>query len=536
VCIEGHPEVKQAILDYFELGYARMRRVPLRLAVWLFPLLLLPLMLAASHDFGATWDEELQQRRGEQILDYYTGYAPELAGSEDGSHLYGAGFDVLAVGLQRVFRGDIYIVRHRLNAFVGWLGVVFCGLIAWRLFGPGTALLAMILLTVTPRYFGHSMNNPKDIPFATLSAAILYVVCGLPGQYPFFRVSNASVLALVSAMALNVRPGALLFLVYVAVLVVHRLQKHGDLHFRPAVVTAAWMAGITLATLAAGSLFWPWALERPLVGPISALREASSFGWPGYMLYDGHDVLAHRTPWHYVPRWMLYTTPLVTLIGVTLSVSLLRATSRSQGATVALWAVVLFPIVYVVGVHAVMYDGIRHLLFVYPPLAVLAAAGWMTAIRARSAAQRAAAWVVLVPVLFAPVAFIVREHPNQVVYFNEIAGGPAALYGRYEMDYWGNCLLQALGQADSLAPLGANPVKVSGWPLHLIRADASRYPRIEITERGAAQHSMEIVLSRGSRAAVTALASRPDLLAAVMTTDGALLCAVLPGPAEPRAR
>jgi hypothetical protein len=182
------------------------------------------------------------------------------------------------------------------------------------------------------------------------------------------------------------------------------------------------------------------------------------------------------------------------------------------------------------GVHAVMYDGLRHLLFVQPPMAVLAAVGWMAALRGRHVAQRMAAWALFVPGLLAAVVFDIREHPNQVVYFNEIARGPAAVYGRYEMDYWGNCLLQALGEAESLAPSDVHPVMITGWPLHLVRANAPRYPRIQITEPDAGQHSFEVVLSRGSRAAVTALASRTDILARVATTDGALLCAVLPGP------
>ena len=42
-------------------------------AALLFPILLLPLMLAVSGDYGATWDEELQQQRGEKIAGYYTG-------------------------------------------------------------------------------------------------------------------------------------------------------------------------------------------------------------------------------------------------------------------------------------------------------------------------------------------------------------------------------------------------------------------------------------------------------------------------------
>ena len=71
------------------------------------------------------------------------------------------------------------------------------------------------------------------------------------------------------------------------------------------------------------------------------------------------------------------------------------------------------------------------------------------------------------------------------------------VYGRYELDYWGNCLLQALGRADVLVPGDVRSFTVSGWPLHLIRTDATRYPRMRIAERATGPHALEVVLARG---------------------------------------
>ena len=486
-------------------------------------------MLTVSKDYGATWDEELQQRRGEKIVAYYTGQVHDLRFPEDGAHLYGAPFDVLAVGLQRVVPADTYAVRHLLNAFIGWLGVVWCGLLAWRLFGHGTALLAMVLLAATPRYFAHSMNNPKDIPFAMLATSIVFGLCCLAPRYPFFTWRNGLVLTLTIGLAVNVRPGGLLFLAYLAVLVFYRLQGQRLLEPRPVLVTAAWLGGITLGTLIVGSLLWPWAQERPVIGPVLGLVQLSKFGWNHSLLFNGQDVFALEPRWDYVPRWLMLTLPLVVLSGLLLSVMRARPGALEE-TTIALWAVVLFPIVYIIGMRATMYDEVRHLLFVFPPLAVLAASGWMTALESRRATLRIAAIALLGLGLARPVMFQVREHPNQVVYFNELAGGPRGAYGRYEMDYWGNCMLQALGQVDALAPARQPRVTVSGWPVNILHMDAGRYPRVQVTDPEAGSHQLAVVLSRGSRAQVLELAARRDVLARVATTDGALLCAVLPGP------
>jgi hypothetical protein len=503
----------------------------LTLAAVLFALALLPLMLVVSADYGATFDEPLQQRRGEKIAAYYAGRVDNLTFPEDGAHLYGAPFDVLVVGLQHVVPADPYVLRHALNAFVGWLAIVCSGLLAHRLFGPGTALLSMVLLAGTPRYFGHAMNNPKDIPFATCSVLFLYVLSRLPSKYPFFTWQRAAALSLILGLALNVRPGALLFLVYAAVFLQFRLIEQKPNSWTPTLVTAAWLSGITVFTLAAGSVFWPWALERPVIGPIIGLLQVSKFGWVGHVLFNGYDLDALEPVWDYVPRWLLVTTPLVTLAGLALALTLLRTNSGQQRQALALWTTVVFPIVYVIGVRAILYDEIRHLLFIQPSIAVLAAAGWMSALQVSNVLVRRISATVMTLLLIPPILFEVREHPNQVVYFNEIAGGPAGAYGRFEMDYWGNCLLQGLDKIDAHASASHTHVRVSGWPLDLIRADAKRYSNLEITERDVNAHQLDLLMVRGSRAFVSDLAARTDAVTRVSASDGALLCVVLPGPA-----
>ena len=46
--------------------------------------------------------------------------------------------------------------------------------------------------------------------------------------------------------------------------------------------------------------------------------------------------------------------------------------------------------------------------------------------------------------LVEPVWFMVRQHPHENVYFNQLAGDPATLRYRFEMDYWGLSYKQAI--------------------------------------------------------------------------------------------
>ena len=50
---------------------------------------------------------------------------------------------------------------------------------------------------------------------------------------------------------------------------------------------------------------------------------------------------------------------------------------------------------------------------------------------------------VLVIGLFLPVKWVVANHPNQIVYFNEFTGGIDGAYGHYETDYYMNSIKQA---------------------------------------------------------------------------------------------
>ena len=49
--------------------------------------------------------------------------------------------------------------------------------------------------------------------------------------------------------------------------------------------------------LTAGTMFWPWAQQNPLVRPVLALSEASHFQWQGDMLFAGRQVAANALPW-----------------------------------------------------------------------------------------------------------------------------------------------------------------------------------------------------------------------------------------------
>ena len=491
---------------------------------------LLPLMVLASFDFGVTWDEKSRHRYGEFIWEFYRGIRSRSAFTETGGHLYGGLFDTICVGLEQWLPGNRYVIRHAANAVFGWIGILYCGRLAARLFGIWSGVLALVLLAASPRYFADSMNNPKDVPFAAMTVMALYYISTISSRWPYVSWATAAKISVSLALAMNIRVGALMYLGYFGLLVILFTLAERTTNWRRLAGTTVRLAAVTLAVLLLGTLVWPWAQGAPLTRPFVALLGVSGFPWDGNVIFNGKDYAATGLPWYYAPWWLLISTPPVVLGGALLSAAFF--TSRVDTLRrLALWSITVLPIALIILMDSTLYDGIRHLTFIYPILVVLAAAGWTACLFDRSHLWlRRGATGLLAAGLISILAFDVRFHPNQSVYFNTLVSGPRGAFGRYEMDYWGNCVLEAVRwSAERARSLGMGIV-ISGNPSQLVLLNSERFREVGFDEPYRGRHSLHIRLARGPVAGVRNLAAQPALYQ-VKTRDGVVLCNVIPGPA-----
>jgi hypothetical protein len=177
------------------------------------------------------------------------------------------------------------------------------------------------------------------------------------------------------------------------------------------------------------------------------------FEKPWKEMFDGMAVLVPEMPRQYVPQLFLLKEPEIFLaLGVAGTAGALVAAMRRDIATSrrAIYLLLafagVFPIVLAVLTKPAMYNGIRHFVFVAPPLAVLGglAGAWIgDALLGRSRRAAGLAVAVLVVGLFLPVREMVRLHPYQYTHFNVLAGGIRAADDRYMLDYWGLSFKQA---------------------------------------------------------------------------------------------
>jgi hypothetical protein len=130
---------------------------------------------------------------------------------------------------------------------------------------------------------------------------------------------------------------------------------------------------------------------------------------------------------------------------VVASLLALRPATKQRRRIPWLWLLlvtsVLLPPAYAIIRHSTLYNGLRHFLFIIPPLAVLA--GGAVAVLTRWAARRrplAAAALAALLLLFSvdQAAASWRLHPHQHVFFNRSSGGLARAVDRYETEYYGS--------------------------------------------------------------------------------------------------
>jgi len=413
---------------------------------WSFALfaIAVAVVLLTFTDYGVTWDEAFHVRYGDGVYEYFaSGLRDREAFRYLDLYYYGAAFDLLCAVGKRLLPLDVYDSRHLLNALVALSGALGCWFLAREIGTARTAFLAALLLLLTPRYWGHGFNNPKDIPFAAGYVWSIYFLVRVMATLPRVPLRLALATGLAIGMTLAIRVGGLMLFGYLGLVMLVSFPS-----FRP---TRDQVEGLakSFATIAATAWavmlsFWPWAQSRPLTAPFEAFEVMSHFTWRGTVLFAGQEIHATQIPRLYEAQWLLITLPEILLLGILLSLWYLPRAGKSFGLVAFAAA---FPLVYLAIQQPIIYDGMRHVLFVVPLLACLAARALELAFdalmrRHRPVALAAAGAFSLY--LAYHVSILVRLHPDEYVYFNQLVGGLPGAYGRYETDYWGNSYREAV--------------------------------------------------------------------------------------------
>jgi hypothetical protein len=414
-------------------------------------------------DYAVSNDEAVQHHYGELILAYYaSGFADRGVFSFQNLYLYGGLFDIAAVALSHVFPVDLYELRHVLCAAIGICGIGATAATARLIAGPRAGLIAAVALSVCGSWYGGMFNHTKDIPLAAAMMGATYFLLRLSRDLPKPRRSDVLAFGLLTGAALGIKVLGLLLLVYIFAAIVMRLPRpilrepaarlsfalHAAIAFTPALLIAYTMM------IAA----WPWASLAPL-NPVRGLITFADFHYHIQTVLAGTVYEMATVPRWYVPVYLLIKLPLPTLVGAAFAVVLIaiphlrgdEANEARRRETAFLAFTVAFPLACQVVLHGPAFTGLRHFLFVVPPLSVLAGIAFDATLSILTKWRRdlAAAAAGLIAVSFIGVASVLaRMHPYEYLYYNQLVGGLEGASRRYATDYWVEIMPEAVNDLE----------------------------------------------------------------------------------------
>ncbi len=364
---------------------------------------------------------------------------------------------------------DINISRHIINSLFGWLAILMVGLIAYSLAGWRAAVFSMLFLLLSPRFLGHAFNNTKDAPFAAAVIAAIYFMILFFKQFPKVKWYVVLLFILSIALAISIRVGGLILFGYFGLFGFCyliktyiensrrlKLEKRKNIGFTDKLpMNYIWRMlifgiGICVVGFFAGLLIWPYAMEAPFAHTMESFKEMSAFATAIRQVFEGTMQWSDFLPWYYTPKYILITIPVAVILGFLLYPFFGGCKKQNLFFTCLIYFTCIFPVFWIVYTNANVYGGWRHAMFAYPPMVVAAGLGFDAVIRRveikwggqeeigtkRNILINAISIVVILLLLWNPIRHIIKNHPYEYVYFNELVGGTKKQLGQYELDYY----------------------------------------------------------------------------------------------------
>lgn len=367
-------------------------------------------------------------------------YLPQLKEYRD--RYYGTALHFPLVMIESAFHftlepSQFYGMRH-LYTFINYYLGVFClgKLLSSRFRSKKYALIGILLMILSPRFFAESFYNNKDVIFMAWYAVSAFMISR------WFRKRNltASVmLAFSLALTCNTRFNGIVFLpvfVFLYLFDWFRCRKAIGLRYFLLVIflTAVFFILIT-------PNFWE--------DPLKTFAETMQFNMhhPNHgsdgNLFRGVLVDAAQTL-TFIPVWISITVPVAYLVLTVFGSCLYifytgRSIVRMHLNEIDLTDVMMFicgfgAILFIILKHVTIYNGWRHCYFAYPCMIYFAVYLLSFFNKRKMHVVYKISCLLMAVSMVVNGIWIVRNHPYEYVYFNPIARKNAVSFSG---DYWG---------------------------------------------------------------------------------------------------
>jgi len=431
--------------------------------------------LATARNVGVTVDEYLFDGYGPKALSWYLSLGADRALFDHFDNwLYGPWFQIVTAIVQSFDLADRLVVRHALTFLVGLAGLAAIVPIGRRVIGPWAGFAALALCLLTGNLYGHLFFTPNDVPFmAAMNWALLAIIVMAEKGVPTWRMTLTA--GACCGLAIATRIGGVLAQAYLVaamgLLCLDIVGRREPASWTPLIQIALRTAAALAIGWVVTIILWPYLQDgNPLQQFLAAYRHFGTLKLAMTAPLWGHDVSTIALPWYYVPAQLaarlpeLFIALLLAALGFGLAAAVALFRTLPGGflpacrqlcvrladarAMLLITTAALLPIVFVIATKASLYDGIRHLLFTLPPLALLAA--WALVKLAPVIRRFAIPFGAVAAVQIAAAVYVmVNLHPLEYAATNVFAGWTPGSYGNFELDYWTAATTPALRRLEA---------------------------------------------------------------------------------------
>jgi hypothetical protein len=413
-------------------------------------------------DYSVTPDEPLHRINGFISLKYITEFfglnfdltsqlknIPNL--HEDWRKTYGVIFDLPLAYLETVFKinnkSDIFLLRHSLTFLIFFVAnIYFYFFIQKNLDNKGLAMIGVAMLITTPRFFSHSFYNSKDIIFLSMMIIAAYYSLNILKKFSF---KNLFLSCLFCALATNIRVIGLYLTLLTFFFYYYKKKENFDIK------TYQFFLLYFISYFFFLYLIWPFLWNNPIQNFFLVFSESMNYPawWDFKTLYLGKFINPENLPWHYLFIWFAITTPIIFLLIIVFSIftfiknyfnyfikidfknKVFLWDSKIQMINLYVFLIFFIPVFFVVCLNSTLYNGWRHLFFIYPFLIFLSVQTF-SFIKKKFGTNylKLSISIIILQFIF-NFLFIFKSHPVQNIYFNHLAKNH--IFGNLPIDYWG---------------------------------------------------------------------------------------------------
>lgn len=320
------------------------------------------------------------------------------------------------------------------------------------------AFIGTIMLALYPIWLGHSFFNHKDVPTAAFFVIATFATLSIAGsseKSPNYGSVALLILATALLGGLKIAAVGLTLPCWIIVTTILAIRRQYILLLNSITATVILVYVIT-----------PMAWMEPIAFVQGSLAEMINHSWNMCTRTNNFCIYPHSEEWSaalYLWHWFLVQTPIPVLLGVL--IFLLHSIIVPDRTRLFLIAIIAWPLFFVMLRNSVVYDGLRHFLFVFPLIFVAAVTMWSKILNylSRYAFQTITTFICIL-FLYDNIALF----PYNYSWFN-IISRQYIDESIFDTDYWGLSLYEAVrlptdvnaaipivGVVDHLAPYTRN--------------------------------------------------------------------------------